>query len=86
MTREEYVRAYALEHDLSEEWAYALGYIEDKGQILIALPCGCWSRDCPGWTMVTPDQVNAHLEIFAPKKLREVFRETMGEEERTGAR
>jgi hypothetical protein len=87
MTREEYVRAYALEHNHSDEWAYALGTIEDKGQtILIALPCGCWDSECPGWTMVTPDLVNAHLEAFAPKKLREVFHETMRDKKRSGAR
>jgi len=79
MTREEYVRAYALEEGLSDEWAYALGYIEDKGKVLIALPCGCWAHDCPGWTMVTPDQVNPHLEVFTPKKLRETFTEVTKE-------
>lgn len=85
MTREEYVRSYAKENCLSDEWAYALGIIEDKGKTLIALPCGCWTHDCPGWTMVTPDMVNGHLEAFAPKKLREVFRETMDEIEKAKA-
>jgi hypothetical protein len=86
MTREEFVKSYAKENGLSDERAYALGIIEDKGKTLIALPCGCFGLECPGWTMVTPDLVNSHLEVFAPKKLREVFRETMGEEKRSGAR
>ncbi len=38
MTREEYVREYAKEHGLSDEWAYALGYIEDKGKTSLRFP------------------------------------------------
>lgn len=73
MTREEFVRGYAVSSGLSAEWA-ALGLVDAGRGAKIVLPCGCGDESCPGWTMLSAEAVLHHLEFDAPEPLREAYR------------
>lgn len=73
MTREEFVRGYALRNGLDASWS-RLGFIDlGHGRVHVALPCGCGENDCVGWAMVSAEGVLGHLELYAPEPLRTAY-------------
>lgn len=78
MTREEFIKEYAAASGISADFA-TLGFIEQGGHYLLAMPCGCDDRLCKGWGMVNPDSLDTHLRLYAPDKLSYAYREAIGE-------
>lgn len=78
MTRTEFMKAYAKRSELSDEWAL-LGFVEADKRIMVATPCACGEQGCEGWAMLSPENISHHLAFQAPEKLREVYREALGD-------
>lgn len=79
MTRGEFIRAYAERRGLDARWK-TLGFIECDGRTLIAMPCGCGDETCERWAMVRGENISSHLSMYAPEKLRDAYREALGEQ------
>ena len=79
MTRGDFIRAYAERSGLDARWA-TLGYIDCDGRTLIAMPCGCGDETCEGWVMLSGESISNHLSMHAPEKLRDAYRDALGEQ------
>jgi hypothetical protein len=81
MKRADFVRAYANNSGLSAKLA-DWGMVDaGKGWVLIALPCACDDRDCPGWAMLSAEHILHHLQFDAPEALREAYMKSIEQEE-----
>lgn len=73
LTRKEFVQGYAERSGLDAKWA-TLGFIEDDGRYLLALPCACDDDGCQGWAMLSPATALSHLELHAPHPIPAMMR------------
>ena len=79
MSRTEFVRRYAKNSGISDEWAI-LGLIAPTRESrMIALPCDCGEDGCEGWAMLGIESVLHHLQFCAPDDMRDAYMKSMGE-------
>lgn len=74
LTRKAFVEGYAKRSGLPAKYA-TLGFLDVAGSVLVALPCACEDESCGGWAMVSADQVNSHLELYAPEPIASMVRD-----------
>ena len=79
MTREEFVRQYALACDIPQHYA-SLGFLDfGNGWVRVAMPCACGDKGCKGWVMVSAENVDDHLQLNAPEPLRQAYLDAIKE-------